>query len=134
PHTGQYLKELLKHKEFYELKSDPERNFRDPPNAHSLELGQYLKVHSHQIFAKNYLGPNTMNRSVHLNHAPGTGKCHGEGTRVMLFNGTTKTVEDINIGDALMGPDGKPRQVLSTCSGFDEMYRIDSACGESFTC
>jgi hypothetical protein len=133
--TGKdFLKDLLKHKEFYELKSDPERNFKDPPDAHELNLGQYLKVQSHQLFGKNFMSPNTTYRSLHLSHATGTGKCHGAGTKILMYDGTIKSVEDIVTGDKLMGPDNLPRYVRSTCTGTDDMYRVTSSCGESFVC
>lgn len=134
PNSKDFLKDLLRHKEFYELKMDPDRNFRDPPEAHELNLGQYLKVHSHQIFAKNYVGPNTNYRTLHLSHGTGTGKCHGAGTKILMLDGTIKLVEDIVPGDYLMGPDGSGRRVYSICTGSESMYKIKSECGESFTC
>lgn len=56
--------------------------------------------------------------------ATGGGKCLGKSTPVLMFNGSIKVVEDVLEGDLLMGPDSKPRKVLSTCSGLDEMYNI----------
>jgi len=53
-----------------------------------------------------------------------TGKCHERGQGILLFDGTTRKVEEIRVGDRLMGPDGKPRTVLSTNSGSGEMYEI----------
>lgn len=55
---------------------------------------------------------------------PGCGKCLGRGTPVLMFDGTIKKVEDIVSGDLLMGPDSRPRTVLSTCSGREELYRV----------
>ena len=43
----------------------------------------------------------------------GYGKCLGKDTPVMMFNGTTKKVQDVVVGDLLMGDDSKPRKVLS---------------------
>ena len=39
---------------------------------------------------------------------PGSGKCLGKDTPVMLFDGTVRAVQDIVPGDLLMGPDSKP--------------------------
>lgn len=50
--------------------------------------------------------------------------CHGKGQPILLHNGTTKLIENIRIGDKLMGPDGKPRTVIQLHSGLDELYRI----------
>jgi len=50
--------------------------------------------------------------------------CHARGTKILLATGQNKYVEDIQVGDNLMGPDGKPRKVLSLCRGQQMMYRI----------
>ena len=44
-------------------------------------------------------------------------KCFGAGTEVLLFDGRVKTVEDLQVGDVLMGDDSTPRTVLSTSRG-----------------
>ena len=54
----------------------------------------------------------------------GGGKCLGEGTKVLMFDGTVKNVEDVKIGDRLIGPDSKPRNVLSICSGTEPLYKV----------
>ncbi|UWF82783.1 MAG: hypothetical protein [Bacteriophage sp.] len=40
------------------------------------------------------------------------GGCHIAGTKVMMYDGSTKNVEDVKLGELLMGPDGTPRKVL----------------------
>lgn len=52
------------------------------------------------------------------------GKCVAKGTRFIMFDGTIKNVEDIVVGDILMGPDSKPRTVLATTRGIDNMYKV----------
>jgi hypothetical protein len=66
--------------------------------------------------------------------APGKGKCHGRGTPVLMFNGMLKPVELISEGDLLMGPDSRPRTVLSLGAGRGFMYRVIPVKGEPFTC
>lgn len=56
--------------------------------------------------------------------ATGGGKCLGKGTPVLMYDGSVKKVEDITVGDLLMGPDSGPRKVLSLARGRDNMYRI----------
>jgi superfamily II DNA or RNA helicase len=41
-----------------------------------------------------------------------------------MFDGSIKPVEEIKIGDRIMGPDSSPRYVLSLHHGKDEMFRI----------
>ena len=55
----------------------------------------------------------------------GGGKCLGKGTEILLYNGSKKKVEDIIIGDLLMGDDSTPRQVLSLARGREMMYKIN---------
>lgn len=50
--------------------------------------------------------------------------CHAAGTKVLMFDGSTKNVEDIQIGDKLMGPDGTDRNVIELHSGKDQMYKL----------
>jgi hypothetical protein len=70
-----------------------------------------------------------------INALAGTGKCLGKGTKVMLYNGFFKNVEDIIVGDVLMGDDGTPRNVLNTNVGYDTLYEIKlKRTYESFIC
>ena len=56
--------------------------------------------------------------------------CHIRGTKVMLSDGSIKNVEDIKVGEYLMGPDGTPREVLETHTGTDHMYEITPINGD----
>lgn len=55
---------------------------------------------------------------------PAMGKCLGKGTKVLMFDGTLKKVEEIVVGDKLMGDDSTPRNVLSLARGREEMYWV----------
>lgn len=63
-----------------------------------------------------------------------SGKCLGKGTPVMFFDGSIKPVEDIKVGDLLMGPDSLPRRVLTTNQGVGPLYRITPNKGASWVC
>ena len=52
------------------------------------------------------------------------GKCLGKGTEILLYDGTIKKVEDIEVGDKIMGYDSTPRNVLSTTSGIQKLYKL----------
>lgn len=56
--------------------------------------------------------------------------CHIKGTKVIMADGSLKAVEDIKIGDKLLGPDNTPRKVLELHSGQDMMYKIIPANGD----
>ena len=69
----------------------------------------------------------------------GYGKCLGLGTEVMLACGGIVRVEDISVGDHLMGDDGTQRTVTGIARGRERMCRIrmpsfDSVGGQSFRC
>ena len=55
---------------------------------------------------------------------PSMGKCFGKGTKILLYSGEIKNVEDIEVGDCLMGDDSMPRHVLSLARGRETMYWI----------
>ena len=60
----------------------------------------------------------------------GRGKCFAPGTRVMMANGDFKFIEDISIGEFVMGIDSTPRKVLETHKGVDEMFKITPMNGD----
>lgn len=63
----------------------------------------------------------------------GFGKCLCFNTPVMLYDGTIKNVQDIQIGDQLMGDDSTPRNVLSLAQGKEKAYDIISSDGNKYT-
>ena len=54
----------------------------------------------------------------------GRGKCLGKNTPVLMYDGTIKLVQDIVIGDVLMGDDSTQRNVLTLARGRETMYKI----------
>lgn len=60
---------------------------------------------------------------------PRVGKCLGKGTKIVMYSGALKKVEDVKVGDLLMGVDSKPRKVLSTITGTEMMYWISQKKG-----
>lgn len=71
--------------------------------------------------------------SVFLALFTGLGKCLAKGTEILMFNGEKKPVEEIQVGELIMGDDSTSRTILSTCTGKEEMYEIVPNKGESFT-
>lgn len=108
--------------EFNEFKLEPTEDRPEPGESYN-----------HQKIVKNFIsGKNDFNELV-LYHNMGTGKCHGKGTPILLYTGEIKNVEDIKVGDQLMGDDSTPRTVTSLARGSDEMYDIiNRSKGESY--
>jgi hypothetical protein len=53
------------------------------------------------------------------------GKCLAKDTKVIMFPFLNlKNVQDLIVGDLIMGDDGQQRKILSVCSGIEKMYKI----------
>ena len=64
----------------------------------------------------------------------GSGKCHPAGTMILMYDGSSKSVESIVSGDRLMGPDSLPRKVTSTSSGHGPIVEIRPTKGRPWKC
>lgn len=62
----------------------------------------------------------------------GEGKCLAKNTKILMFDGTIKYVQDVQIGDKIMGDDSTPRHVLSTCTGNETMFKVIPAKGDPY--
>lgn len=63
----------------------------------------------------------------------GGGKCLARGTPVMMHSGEVRLVEDIAVGDLLMGPDSQPRRVETLARGREMMCRVTPTKGDAYT-
>ena len=86
----------------------------------------------HQQMVLDYF-PSSPYKGLLLYHKLGSGKCHKKDTPILLYNGEIKMVQDIEIGDLLMGDDSTPREVLSLATGKDDMYDIIPEKGDKYT-
>lgn len=50
--------------------------------------------------------------------------CFAKGTEVLMADGSVETIEDVKVGDKVMGKDGKPREVIKLPRGHETMYRV----------
>lgn len=58
--------------------------------------------------------------------------CHAKGSSVLTSDGVCIKVEDVKVGDLLLGNDGTPRKVLELHNGVDDMYKVTPIKGEPF--
>ena len=58
--------------------------------------------------------------------------CHAKGTKILMYDGSVKNVEDILTNDIVMGPDSNPRRVVRTITGNEKMYKITPNKGSPF--
>jgi len=115
--------------EKYSQKSDLQGDFFDKLTTLESRIrgGDYkfgLRTPSFPIFQKILDGVPYWANVMWIGGRPSAGKCLRPGTPVLMYDGNIKTIENVKIGDYLMGPDSKPRKVLSLGSGEDNMYDI----------
>jgi hypothetical protein len=78
----------------------------------------YPEQYNYMASLKSTLSNKQGNSHALLEMPTGTGKCWAKGTKLMLFNGTTKAVELIQEGDVLLGIYNQVNQILELISPF----------------
>lgn len=61
-----------------------------------------------------------------------SGKCMGKGTPVIKYDGTICPIEEIKVGDTLLGDDSTPREVLQLYNGYGDLYKIKQNVGHDY--
>lgn len=69
-----------------------------------------------------------------LSMATGGGKCFAKGTKILMYDGSIKKVEDIIVGDQVMGDDSTARDVINLSQGNEELFKIIPNKGEPWIC
>lgn len=113
--------------------------------GHSIHLNQEITVPSLPMEFIGALRPeqekvckesisvlNTSN-NVMISMPCGFGKCLAIGTKVLGYNGMFIEVQNVCVGDILMGDDNTPRNVLSLGTGHSQMYKVQLEDGSNFT-
>ena len=102
-------------------------------NDKNLINDRFVKFNKTQDFVSTFFNPSSPYKGLLLWHSVGTGKCHGFNTPILMFDGSIKMVQNIIIGDKLMGDDSTYRNVLSIANGIDYMFDIIYDNGEKYT-
>lgn len=58
--------------------------------------------------------------------------CHAKDTAIIMYDGTKKMVQDITVGDKVMGIDNNPRTVQSLIRGNDKLFKVNQSRGMSY--
>jgi hypothetical protein len=106
------------------------------PQAQAAQQGgasRIMKLNPTQKFVSTFFTPPSPYKGLLLWHSVGTGKCHAKDTEILMYDGTIKLVQDVLVGDRLMGDDSKPRTVLSLARGQDTLYDIIPVKGDKYT-
>lgn len=83
-------------------------------------IGWYTACFYRMLFHKAY----SKFPLMHVNGAAGSGKSLRRGTKVLMADGSQKAVEDVREGEQLLGPNGRPRNVLALGRGQETMYEV----------
>jgi hypothetical protein len=92
-----------------------------------------VKFTATQDLIRNIFTPSSSYKGMLLWHSVGTGKCHAKDTPILMYDGSIKLVQDVQIGDQIMGDDSTPRTVLALGRGQDHLYEVDQEFGDSYT-
>ena len=123
-------------KKLYDITQDNQTSdFKDSPKMtfDTMEYIKEMKARGNNVLVGVDTGFNELNKMttgfgkgdlVIIAARPAMGKCLGIGTKVVMFDGTLKNVEDIVVGDKLMGDDSRPRNVISLARGREKMYWV----------
>ncbi len=98
---------------------------------HAQEMGSF-SVPTGFIELDNMLGGFQKSDLIIVAARPSMGKCLGKGTAVLMHDGTVKPVEEIKIGELIMGNDSTPRRVLSIARGREMMYWVRQKHGNDY--
>jgi superfamily II DNA or RNA helicase len=96
-------------------------------------VSEIVKFTPTQDFMRNFFTPSSAYKGMLLWHSVGTGKCWKRDTPILMFDGSIKKVQDVQVGDIVMGDDSTPRQVLSLGRGVDDMFDVVPEHGETYT-
>lgn len=109
----------------------------DAESQHSKEIHNFMskvfpKPHMKEYFLmllSSILNGNTKEERFHISVGGG---CFASGTKIMMYDGTDKNVEDVQVGEVLMGDDSTPRMVQQLFRGHSDMYKIIPIKGDPF--
>jgi len=123
-------------KKLYEITQDNQTSdFKDSPKMtyDTMEYIKEMKARGNSVLVGVDTGFAELNKMttgfgkgdlVIIAARPAMGKCLGLGTKVLMFDGTLKNVEEIQVGDQIMGDDSTPRNILSLARGREKMYWV----------
>ena len=87
------------------------------------KIGDY-QPREQQNILPNFINTDTPYKGVILMHGTGSGKCHKKDTPILMFTHSIKMIQDIQIGELVMGEDGFSRTVVDVARGHDILYKI----------
>jgi hypothetical protein len=111
------------------------KDLPDDPNPRTRKSSKQFWENIQSILRQALIMENGrfVHRLVVLCWMRGEAKCEKKGSKVLMYNGSIRKVEDVHVGDFLMGDDNTPRKVLSLVNGTEEMFEVIPNKGETLT-
>jgi len=106
---------------------------RDPGEVVDFPLCPTPREHQEKLFAET-LEFLQNGQSGQISAYTGWGKSKDPDEPVLMFDGSIKKARDVQVGDKLMGPDSKPRNVTNVNFGYGPMVRIVPNKGRPWKC
>ncbi len=98
------------------------------PDVVAKLVGWYVACFYRMIFHRAY-GKFPL---LHVNGPAGSGKSWRKGTLVLMSDGSSRRIEDVKVGEQLLGPDGGVRNVLALGRGQETMYEVTPVKGDPY--
>lgn len=115
---------------------------KDKNDVKAVETKIEVKNENTDVYHIKELNPDIIwpTTATHMNKDQGGSKiivigkpgCFIKDTPILMFDGKISPVQNIKIGDKIMGPDSKERIVEELCRNYDEMFKIIPDWGESY--
>jgi hypothetical protein len=77
--------------------------------------------------------PNSKNYNLALLGSKGVGKCFVKDTPILMHDFSIKPVQDVKLGEQVMGKNGMPRVVKALIREFDKVYTVSQKYSEDYT-
>jgi hypothetical protein len=119
PYRNDFYDVIYRKKEFYDEKLSKIENVPSSP-------GDLMK---HQKIISRFFSSRTMYDQLLLFHEMG---CVAGDTLILMWDGTMKHADKVEVGDKIIGDDGKFRTVLELVRGTDKMYLIKQKRGMNY--
>lgn len=58
--------------------------------------------------------------------------CLRRGTEIVMYDGSLRRIEQVKVGEQVMGPDSSPREVLRRFAGKAPLYRVEQTNGDPY--
>ncbi len=124
-----------------EIKIDIEKNGKiimwNDGDIIPIEMNDEHKCYNHSLIFGQLLSSSNYDDSedrIDISGKNGVGgkACLARGSIVPLFTGDFVKVEDVKVGNFLIGDDGTPRKVLATTEGRGKMYEVSQDRADSY--